>query len=135
MNMHGFIEEEDAKDEDLGKFLEKTLHKFLVQNPNVNAAAIITMEGLPIMSAFPRHMDEIRIAAITATLLSLAERSIIEIGKGKFSQLFIKGSEGYLVVLQAGPNAVLMISTTSDIQLGLLFFDAERLIEKISDRL
>jgi predicted regulator of Ras-like GTPase activity (Roadblock/LC7/MglB family) len=131
MNMHGFIEEEDK--EDLGKTLEKILQKFLVHNPNVNAVAIITTEGLPIVSAFPRYMDEIRIAAMTATLLSLAERSIIEMDKGKFNQLFIKGSDGYLVILQAGPNAVLMISTTSNIQLGLLFFDAERLIEKISD--
>ena len=131
--MHGFIEEEEENNGDIGKTLEKLLQKFLINNPNVNAIAVITTEGLPILSAFPRYMDEVRVAAMTATLLSLAERSIIEMEKGKFNQLFIKGSEGYLVILQAGPNAVLMISTTSKIQLGLLFFDAERLIEKIGN--
>ncbi|MFX1315844.1 MAG: roadblock/LC7 domain-containing protein [Promethearchaeota archaeon] len=105
---------------------------FLIKNPSVNAAAIITTEGLPILSAISHRLDETRIAAMTATLLSLAERAIKEMERGNFNELFIKGTEGYLVLLEAGPHAVLMLSTTLDVQLGLLFFDCEKICEKIA---
>ncbi|MHA1412394.1 MAG: roadblock/LC7 domain-containing protein [Promethearchaeota archaeon] len=93
---------------------------------------MVSAEGLPIASALPQGVDETRIAAMTAALLSLSERAIIEMNKGNFEQLFIKGSDGYLLVLQAGPNAVLTVSTTSDVRLGLILLDCRRTCEKIA---
>ena len=69
---------------------------------------------------------------MTAALLSLSERAIIEMSKGDFDQLYIKGSSGYLLILQAGPNAVLTVSTTSEVRLGLILLDCRRTCEKIS---
>jgi hypothetical protein len=69
---------------------------------------------------------------MTAALLSLSERAIIEMGKGDFDQLYIKGSEGYLLVMQAGQNAVLTVSTTKDVRLGLILLDCRRTCEKIA---
>ncbi|GAH17894.1 unnamed protein product [marine sediment metagenome] len=53
-------------------------------------------------------------------------------GKGDFDQLYIKGSEGYLLVMQAGSNAVLTVSTTKDVRLGLILLDCRRTCEKIA---
>lgn len=106
--------------------LDDILKKLLASIPEVKAAAIVSTEGLPIASALPQGVDETRIAAMTATLLSIAERSVIEMEKGEFDQLYIKGSDGYLLVLQAGPNAVLTISTTKEARLGLIFLDLKR---------
>ncbi|MFX1500932.1 MAG: roadblock/LC7 domain-containing protein, partial [Promethearchaeota archaeon] len=108
------------------------LKKLLAAIPEVKAAAIVSAEGLPIASALPQGVDETRIAAMTAALLSLAERSVIEMEKGEFDQLYVKGSDGYLLVLQAGPNAVLTVSTTKDVRLGLIFLDCKRTCEKIA---
>ncbi|KKN44410.1 hypothetical protein LCGC14_0693580 [marine sediment metagenome] len=112
--------------------LDDILKKLLSAIPEVKAAAIVSAEGLPIASALPQGVDETRIAAMTAALLSLAERSVIELDKGEFDQLYVKGSEGYLLVLQAGPNAVLTVSTTKDVRLGLIFLDCRRTCEKIA---
>jgi predicted regulator of Ras-like GTPase activity (Roadblock/LC7/MglB family) len=112
--------------------LDDILKKLLSAIPEVKAAAIVSAEGLPIASALPQGVDETRIAAMTAALLSLAERSVIELEKGEFDQLYVKGSEGYLLVLQAGPNAVLTVSTTSDVRLGLIFLDCKRTCDKIA---
>ncbi|MHA1195239.1 MAG: roadblock/LC7 domain-containing protein [Promethearchaeota archaeon] len=112
--------------------LDDLLKKLLGAIPEVKAAAIVSAEGLPIASALPQGVDETRIAAMTAALLSLSERAIIEMNKGNFEQLFIKGSDGYLLVLQAGPNAVLTVSTTSDVRLGLILLDCRRTCEKIA---
>ena len=111
--------------------LDDILKKLLAAIPEVKAAAIVSAEGLPIASALPQGVDETRIAAMTAALLSLAERSVIEMDKGEFDQLYVKGSDGYLLVLQAGPNAVLTVSTTKDVRLGLIFLDCKRTCEKI----
>jgi predicted regulator of Ras-like GTPase activity (Roadblock/LC7/MglB family) len=118
--------------ESTGENLDDILKKLLAAIPEVKAAAIVSAEGLPIASALPQGVDETRIAAMTAALLSLAERSVIEMEKGEFDQLYVKGSDGYLLVLQAGPNAVLTVSTTKDVRLGLIFLDCKRTCEKIA---
>jgi predicted regulator of Ras-like GTPase activity (Roadblock/LC7/MglB family) len=112
--------------------LDDLLKKLLAAIPEVKAAAIVSAEGLPIASALPREVDETRIAAMTAALLSLSERAIIEMQKGDFDQLYIKGSDGYLLVLQAGPNAVLTVSADKDVRLGLILLDCRRTCEKIA---
>ena len=55
---------------------------------------------------------------MTAALLSLSERAIIEVEKGAFGHLYIKGSNGYLLAMQAGPNAILIVSTTKEVGSG-----------------
>ncbi len=112
--------------------LDDLLKKLLAAIPEVEAAAIVSAEGLPIASALPRDVDETRIAAMTAALLSLSERAIIEMQKGDFDQLYIRGSDGYLLVLQAGPNAVLTVSAAKDVRLGLILLDCRRTCEKIA---
>ena len=83
--------------------------------------------GLHIDSALPQGIDKKRIAAMTASLFSLAERSIIEVGKGDFNQLFIKGSDGYLTVtLKAASDVLLTVSKTSDIRSQLVIEEIRR---------
>ena len=112
--------------------LDDILKRLLGAIPEVKSAAIVSAEGLPIASALPQGIDETRIAAMTAALLSLSERAIIEMGKGDFDQLYIKGSNGYLLVMQAGINAVLTVSTTKEVRLGLILLDCRRTCEKIA---
>ncbi len=97
----------------------------------MKAVRIVSTEGIPIASAFPEG-DETMIAAMTAALLSLAKISVIEMKKGEFDQLYVKGTNGYLLVMQASPNAVLTVSTTKDVRLGLIFLDCRRTCEKIA---
>ncbi|MFX0006305.1 MAG: roadblock/LC7 domain-containing protein [Promethearchaeota archaeon] len=103
--------------------LDDILKRLLATIPEATAAAIVSMEGLPIASALPQGFDETRVSALMASLHSLSRQSIIEMNKGELNQLYIKGSDGYLLVRPAGPNALLAISTTNDVSLGLIFSD------------
>ena len=112
--------------------LDKILQNLLASIPEVQAAAIVTVEGLPIASALPAQADETRIAAMTAAILSLGERAAQELGKGTLEQVFVRGLNGFIFTMSAGPNAVLTISTTKDIKLGLIFLDTKRTCDKIA---
>jgi len=111
--------------------LEVILKKLLASNRDITIAVITSMEGLPILSVLPRGYDETRISAMVATLLSLSERTVIDMEIGIFKQIFIKGDDGYLLIFEAEP-AVLAVSTTEKAKLGLIFFECERISYEIS---
>lgn len=112
--------------------LDDILKNLLASIPEVISAAIVSVEGLPIASALPADVDETRIAAMTAAILSLGERAAQELGKGALEQVFVRGVSGYILVMSAGPNAVLTLSTTKDVKLGLIFLDSKRTCDKIA---
>ena len=113
--------------------LDNILVKLIDTIPKVQAATIVSVEGEIIASALPQDVDDITIAVMTAALLSLAESAITLIKSGEFEQLFIQGRDGYLMVLPAGPNAVLSVSTTRDARLGLIFTDCMKTATRIAN--
>lgn len=111
--------------------LETVLKKLLASNRDITVAVITSMEGLPILSILPRGYNETRISAMVATLLSISERTVIDMEIGEFNQIYIKGLDGYLLVFEAEP-AVLAVSTTKKVKLGLVYFECERVSKEIS---
>ncbi len=107
------------------------LKKLKYSIPEIQAVAIITNEGMPVASILPPEIDDIKISAMTSALLSLAEMTVVEMEKGDFDQLYVKGKDGYLIYMQAGPRAVLAVSTTIDVKLGLVFLECKTTCEKI----
>ena len=112
--------------------LEDILKRLIAANREIKSIALVTNEGLPIISMLPYGINESRIAAMTATILSLAEKSLLEMKNGLYDFLYIKGEDGYILVFQAGPSLVLMVSTTKDVRLGLIFLECKRVCEKIA---
>jgi len=98
----------------------------------VSGAILISKVGKLIASTLPKSVDKERNTALTAALLFLAEKLVIESEKGDFTQMYIKGSDGYLLFLPLVPNAALIISTTRNVRLGLLFPDCLRFCARIS---
>ncbi|MEM2146027.1 MAG: roadblock/LC7 domain-containing protein [Candidatus Jordarchaeaceae archaeon] len=113
--------------------LEGILKDLEASVPEIQAAAIVSVEGLPIAAQLPADVDETRVAAMTAAMLSLGERAAQELGKGELEQVFISGKDGYILVTSAGPNAVLTVSTTKNVKLGLIFLDMRRSAQRIAE--
>ncbi len=111
--------------------LETILKRLLSNNRDITVAVITSMEGLPILSILPRGYNETRISAMVATLLSISERTVIDMEIGEFQQIYIKGLDGYLLVFDAEP-AVLAVSTRVKVKLGLVYFECERVSQEIS---
>ena len=95
--------------------------------------AVVSLEGLPIVSLVLERVEETRFAAMTAAMLSLGERVNTELNKGLLKKIFVEGDHGYIITMQAGDTAVLTVSATMDTKLGLLFLDMERAVNKITN--
>lgn len=112
--------------------MEGVLNELQGSIPEIEACAIVSVEGLPIVSALPTDVDEAKVAAMTAAMLTLGEKAAIELGKGNLEQVNIKGVNGWLLVIQAGMNACLTVSTTASAKLGMVFLEMKRAAEKVS---
>lgn len=112
--------------------MEGVLNELQGSIPEVEACAIVSVEGLPIVSALPTDVDEAKVAAMTAAMLTIGEKAAIELGKGNLEQVNIKGVDGWLLVIQAGLNACLTVSTTATAKLGMVFLEMKRAAEKVS---
>ncbi len=115
-----------------GDTLEGVLNELQGSIPEIEACAIVSVEGLPIVSALPPDVDEAKVAAMTAAMLTLGEKAAIELGKGTLEQVNVKGIDGWLLVVSAGLNACLTVSTTANAKLGLIFLDMKRAADKIA---
>ena len=63
----------------------------------------------------------------------LGERAAAELGKGELEQIYVKGQKGYIISMSVGPekNAVLTVSASENVKLGLIFLDMKRTVDKI----
>ena len=111
--------------------LNKVLKTLQSSSPGVEASALISSDGLMIASALAKDMDETRVAAMTATLLSLGSRAANELRRGEVSEVIVRGAEGYAVMLSAGRGALLLVLATEATPLGLIFFDMREAVKGI----
>ncbi|GAI93226.1 unnamed protein product [marine sediment metagenome] len=110
--------------------LEDLLKDIMDNVEGVKAAQLTADTGQPLASILPSSADDMRLAAMTAALCSLSERAIGEMGLGEFEQSFIKGSKGYLLILHAGEDRVLSVSTTKDIKLAPILYKHYKQLEE-----
>jgi hypothetical protein len=77
-------------------------------------------------SALPPDVEEDRVSAMSAAMLSLGERIAMELGRGALDQVYIRGDEGYVLLLDVGEEAVLTVLARKGAKLGMLFLDMKR---------
>lgn len=106
--------------------LAAALDEFLAVSPDVEAAAIVSADGLPMASALPPYVEEDRLAAMSAALLTLGERAADGLGKGDLAQVFVEGENGYVVLMNAGADAVLVAVTSKHTKVGLVLFEMRK---------
>ena len=61
---------------------------------DIEASALISIDGLMIASALPNGMDEDRIGAMSAALLSLGDRTARELARGSLQRVLVQGERG-----------------------------------------
>jgi predicted regulator of Ras-like GTPase activity (Roadblock/LC7/MglB family) len=111
--------------------LNRILRSLQSASPDVEACALISEDGLMIASALPQHVDETRVAGMTATLSSLGTRAATELERGDVQEVCVRGSEGYAVMMTSGSGTLLLSLASKQARLGLIFLDMRRAIDDL----
>jgi predicted regulator of Ras-like GTPase activity (Roadblock/LC7/MglB family) len=117
------------------ELLVARLRDLQASSGDVEAAAIVSVDGLSIASSLPAGYEEDRVSAMSAAMLSLGERIASELGRGSLQQVYVKGADGYVVLFAVGEEAVLTVLTRKDARLGLIFLDVARAVQDLAQLL
>lgn len=112
--------------------LVERLRDLQASSGDVEAAAIVSVDGLSIASSMPVGIEEDRVSAMSAAMLSLGERISTELGRGILQQVYVKGENGYVILTSVGEEAVLTVMARREAKLGLIFLDIGRTVQDLA---
>ncbi len=113
--------------------LTSVLNELNGSSADIEASGVISTDGLMMASVLPAGLDEDRVGAMSAAMLSLGDRTAQELERGELEQVLIKGDHGYVLMTYAGTEAVLTVMAKPNAKLGLIFLDVKRAAERIID--
>ncbi len=111
--------------------LNSILRELNGSTADIEASAVLSTDGLMMASLLPASMDEDRVGAMSAAMLSLGDRTARELARGELEQVLVKGLRGYVLMVHAGQDAVVTVLLKANARLGLIFLDVKRAADSI----
>jgi len=109
------------------------LRDLQANTPDIESSAVVSVDGLIIASSLPSGIEEDRVSAMSAAMLSLGERIAGELGRGLLDEVYIHGNQGYVLLVSVGADAVLTILAREEAKLGLVFLEMRRAAEDLKN--
>ena len=113
--------------------LDQVLNDFERNVPHVEATAVVSTDGLVIASRLPDQVEEDRVGAMGAAILSISTRSGEELDRGEMLRVLIEGTNGYLLIRSIGEVAILVVLVDKKVRLGMLFYECKQCIKKLTE--
>ncbi|MEW6492227.1 MAG: roadblock/LC7 domain-containing protein [Cyanobacteriota bacterium] len=107
------------------------VQKFVATTSEVQGAAIVTPDGLPLASSLPGSMDEERVSAMSAAMLSLGERIGKELLGGTTDRIYVEGDEGFTILTSCGDDAMFLVLASKEAKQGILMLEIKRIISDV----
>ncbi len=112
--------------------LNETLDRILNNSFDILGVLIVSKEGLVMASRLPAGLSDNRVGALSAGMLKLGMRSIVQLEQGDFSQLLVQGTKGTIVVMNAGSKATFVALAQKNANLGMMFLEAGEGAERVA---
>jgi uncharacterized protein len=100
-------------------------------SPDIQGAILVTPDGLPLAAHLPIGMDEERVSAMSAAMLSLGERIGMELVRGVIERVFVEGTEGFGVLTSCGEDAVFVVLASKAVKQGVLMLEIKRAVTEL----
>jgi hypothetical protein len=107
------------------------LQNFVSSTSDVQGAALVTPDGLPLAASLPGGMDEERVSAMSAAMLSLGERIGSELARGGIDRIYVEGNQGYGILTSCGEDAVFLVLASSAAKQGILMLEIKRAVSEL----
>ena len=112
--------------------IDKILGEFVKSTASIQAAAVMTRDGLLIASKLHKSVDADRLSALSASILSLANRASTDLQQGDLGEVVFYSSVGFVLMVKVGGNAVLSVVSKPNSRLGMLLHDAKKSAETLA---
>jgi len=97
------------------------------ETPGLTGAVLVSSSGLTIISTLPDTIEADVVAAMTAALLALGDRTAQELWQGKSDQVMIKGEKGTFTLVEKVNSQVSIVALASvQAKLGLVLMNMLR---------
>jgi predicted regulator of Ras-like GTPase activity (Roadblock/LC7/MglB family) len=107
------------------------LQNFVTGTPDVQGAALVTPDGLPLGASLPGGMDEERVSAMSASMLSLGERIGMELSRGSIERIFVEGDNGFSILTGCGQDAVFLVLASKSAKQGVLMLEIKNALKEL----
>ena len=111
--------------------IQDILRSLRAVSPDIVGSAAVSTDGFIIASLLPSEVDEELVSGMAAALLGVGERIATELMGGSMEQTYVRGRLGYVLLNAIGPDALLIVLTTPDAKLGLVFLDVKRRVGEL----
>ena len=115
--------------------LNQVVQNFVARTSDVQGAAVVTPDGLPLASSLPGEMDEERVSAMSAAMLSLGERIGKELLGGNADRIYVEGDEGFTILTTCGNDAVFLVLASKEAKQGMLMLEIKRTLTDVQPAL
>jgi predicted regulator of Ras-like GTPase activity (Roadblock/LC7/MglB family) len=113
--------------------LNEVLDQFESSMPAIQATALFDLDGLVIASRLQGGVDDQRIGAMSAALLTISNRSGAELDRGTIHRVLVEGDNGSMAIMSVGQEIVLVALVGKDVKLGILFYECRQCIMQIKE--
>ena len=112
--------------------IQEALRSLRAVSPDIVGSAMVSTDGFIIASLLPSEVDEELVSGMAAALLGVGERIAGELMGGSMEQTYVRGKLGYVILNAVGQEALLIVLTTPDAKLGLVFLDIKRRVAELA---
>lgn len=112
--------------------IEQGLQQLLADCSGATAALVVTDDGFVVAQAFKREMAVKSLAAITSSLMGLAESMVQETSQQGCRNVIIEAEEGNIVTLRINSTRVLTAIANKSCNLGMLLSSAKLCAEDLA---
>jgi predicted regulator of Ras-like GTPase activity (Roadblock/LC7/MglB family) len=95
-------------------------------SPDIIGAAVVSIDGFIVASVLPSEVDEELVSGMAAAMLGVGERISSELMASTMEQVYVRSEKGYVVLNAVGADSVLVVLTSKDAKLGLVFIEVKR---------
>lgn len=115
--------------------IQDILRSLRTASTEIIGSAVVSTDGFIIASLLPAEIDEEVVSGMAAAMLGVAERISGELMSSAMDQTYVRSPKGYVLLNAVGGDAVLIVLTTAEAKLGLIFLDVKRRVAELNKSL
>lgn len=117
------------------EYFSALLRELHEASPELDASALASDDGMMLASHLRTGINEDRMAAMSAAMLSVGNRMVDDLLQGTSDRVMVQSSAGYIIVSAVTDELILTVVTRPDAKLGMVFHDIKNFAKQLKNGL